>query len=184
MLDINLFRTDLAAVAAGLAKRGVTLDTAAFEALERERKDIQTRTQELQSRRNTLSKEIGIAKGKGQDAAPLLAEVAGLGDALKTLEAELDRVQGALRDFLLGLPNLTHASTPVGRSTPTRCAPMRRTWRDRWPRCSGSATSSPTCSAPRATRTRSPVPCWRIATSSRAASAAARWSGWLMYSLP
>ena len=72
MLDINLFRTDLAAVAAGLAKRGVTLDTAAFEALERERKDIQTRTQELQSRRNTLSKEIGIAKGKGQDAAPLV----------------------------------------------------------------------------------------------------------------
>ena len=61
MLDINLFRSDLAAVAAGLAKRGLTLDTARFEALERERKDIQTRTQDLQSRRNTLSKEIGVA---------------------------------------------------------------------------------------------------------------------------
>ena len=117
MLDIHLFRTDLAAVAAGLAKRGLTLDTAAFEALERERKDIQTRTQDLQSRRNSLSKEIGIAKGKGADAGALLAEVAGLGDALKSLEAELDRVQTKLRDFLLGLPNLTHPSTPDGRSS-------------------------------------------------------------------
>ena len=61
MLDISLVRNDLATVAAGLAKRGLALDTAAFEALERERKDLQTRTQELQSRRNTLSKEIGIA---------------------------------------------------------------------------------------------------------------------------
>ena len=117
MVDINQLRDDLTPLAARLAKRGITLDTAAFEALERERKDIQTRTQDLQSRRNTLSKEIGVAKGKGADAAPLLAEVAGLGDTLKTLEAELDRVQAKLRDFLLGLPNLTHASTPVGRSS-------------------------------------------------------------------
>ena len=91
MLDINLFRHDLPAVAARLAKRGITLDTAAFDALERERKDIQTRTQDLQSRRNTLSKEIGVAKGKGADAAPLLAEVAGLGDEPDVLALVVDR---------------------------------------------------------------------------------------------
>ena len=117
MLDINLLRNDLPGVTAGLAKRGVTLDAAAFESLERERKDIQTRTQDLQSKRNTLSKQIGIAKGKGEDASALLTEVGGLGDELKRLEAELDRVQVKLRDFLLDLPNLTHADTPVGRSS-------------------------------------------------------------------
>jgi len=116
MLDINLLRNDLPGVAANLAQRGYTLDTAAFESLEAERKDIQTRTQELQQKRNVASKAIGAAKGRGEDAAPLLAEVAGLGDALKALEAELDRVQTRLRDFLLDIPNLTHASTPVGRS--------------------------------------------------------------------
>ncbi len=79
MLDINLFRNDLPAVAAGLAKRGLTLDAARFEALERERKDIQTRTQDMQAKRNVLSKQIGAAKGKGEDASALLAEVAGIG---------------------------------------------------------------------------------------------------------
>ncbi len=117
MLDINLFRSDLAAVAAGLAKRGLTLDTARFEALERERKDIQIRTQDLQARRNALSKQIGAAKGRGDDASALLAEVAGIGEQAKRLEGELDRVQGELRDFLLNLPNLTHSSVPVGRSS-------------------------------------------------------------------
>ena len=116
MLDINLFRNDLPGVAAALAKRGVVLDAARFEGLEAERKSIQTRTQDLQSRRNALSREVGIAKGSGRDPAPLLAEVAGLGDELKRLERELDSVQATLRDFLLGLPNLAHASTPVGRS--------------------------------------------------------------------
>jgi seryl-tRNA synthetase len=116
MLDINLFRSDLAGVAAGLGKRGVVLDTARFEALEARRKDIQTRTQDLQSRRNALSKQIGVAKGKGADAAPLLAQVSGLGEDLKRQEGELDSVQLQLRDFLLDLPNLTHPSTPVGKS--------------------------------------------------------------------
>jgi len=117
MLDVNLFRSDLQGVAAALAKRGVTLDTARFEALESSRKDIQVRTQELQSRRNALSKQIGIAKSKGEDAAPILAEVAGLGDQVKGLEGELDRVQRELRDFLLMLPNVTHESTPEGKSS-------------------------------------------------------------------
>ncbi|GIK85654.1 MAG: serine--tRNA ligase [Betaproteobacteria bacterium] len=116
MLDINLLRSDLAGVAAALARRGVTLDTAAFAALEGERKTLQTRTQDVQQRRNALSKEIGIARSKGQDAAALLAEVAGLGDEAKRLAADLDAVQARLRDFLLDLPNLVHASTPGGAS--------------------------------------------------------------------
>jgi seryl-tRNA synthetase len=116
MLDINLLRNDLSSVAAGLAKRGVVLDTAAFESLEAERKSIQTRTQELQQKRNVVSKQVGAAKGKGEDASALLAEVSGMGDELKRLEGELARVQAKLRDFLLQLPNLTHPTTPVGKS--------------------------------------------------------------------
>ena len=116
MLDINLFRTDLAGVAAGLAKRGVVVDTARFEALESERKRVQTRTQELQARRNAVSKLIGAAKGRGEDAAALLAEAEGLGAELTRLELELARVQEHLREFLLDLPNLTHPSTPEGKS--------------------------------------------------------------------
>ena len=116
MLDINLLRQDVAGVAAGLAKRGVTLDIARFESLERERKDIQTRTQDLQSKRNGLSKQVGIAKSKGEDATAILAEVTGLGDEVKRLETALEGVQAKVRDFLLDLPNLPHASTPIGRS--------------------------------------------------------------------
>ncbi len=116
MLDINLLRNDLAGVAARLAVRGTTLDTATFESLERERKDIQTRTQELQNRRNVASKAIGAAKSRGEDASAALAEVAGLGDELKALETSLAAVQGKLRDFLLVLPNVAHADVPVGKS--------------------------------------------------------------------
>jgi len=116
MLDVNLFRNDLSAVAAGLAKRGITLDTARFEALEAARKDIQVRTQDLQSKRNAASKQIGALKAKGQDASAALAEVAGLGDEVKRLEGELESVQAQVREFLLTLPNLTHASTPQGSS--------------------------------------------------------------------
>ncbi len=117
MLDINLLRDELPVVTAGLARRGVVVDTARFVSLEGERKAIQTRTQELQAKRNTLSKAIGAAKGKGEDAAAPLAEVAGIGAQTKSLEADLDRVQGALRDFLLDLPNMSHSSVPVGKSS-------------------------------------------------------------------
>jgi len=116
MLDINLFRNDLARVAAGLAQRGAVVDVARFEALEARRKDIQTRTQDAQAKRNALSKQIGIAKGQGADASALLAEVAGLGDELKSQESALQDVQTQLRDFLLDLPNLSHSSTPIGKS--------------------------------------------------------------------
>src|SRR6478609_6891551 len=116
MIDINAMRNDLAGVAAALAKRGVVLDTGRFETLEAERKTIQTRTQQLQATRNALSKQVGMAKGAGQDVEPLLREVAGAADELKQLERELERVQTQLRDFLLELPNITHPSTPEGRS--------------------------------------------------------------------
>jgi len=125
MLDVNLLRNDLARVGAALAARGATLDTARFETLEASRKDLQVRTQELQARRNAASKQIGIAKGKGEDTAPLLAEVAGLGDEVKRLEGELERVQNELREFLLNLPNLSHESTPVG-SSPEDNVEVRR----------------------------------------------------------
>jgi len=115
MLDINQLRADPGAVSAALAKRGVSLDTARFEALEARRKDIQTRTQDLQQRRNALSKQVGIAKSKGEDATAILAEVAGVGDETKRLEGALEEVQADLRAFLLDLPNLTHASTPLGK---------------------------------------------------------------------
>ena len=117
MLDINLIRNDLPGVGAALAHRGVTFDAARFEALERERKSLQMHTQELQARRNALSKQIGAAKAKGQDASVPMAEVGGIGDETRRLEGELERVQGELRDFLLNLPNLTHSSVPVGKAS-------------------------------------------------------------------
>src|SRR5215472_16280331 len=116
MLDIQLLRGDLAGVAARLATRGYTLDTARFENAEAERKAIQMRTQTLQARRNTLSKEIGAAKGKGQDTSALLAEVSGLADELTALEHQLADIQEGLRDWMLAMPNLPNASVPIGKS--------------------------------------------------------------------
>ncbi len=115
MLDIQLLRTQLPFVAERLATRGVTLDTAAFEALEAERKRLQTQTQDLQARRNMLSKQIGILKGKGEDATAVLNEVAGLGDALKAGEAALAELMPRFDHFLAGIPNLPHESVPVGK---------------------------------------------------------------------
>ena len=115
MLDIQLLRKDLQAVADRLASRGLTLDTARIAALEAERKDIQTATQDLQSRRNSLSKQIGIAKGKGEDTAPIMAEVAGLGDELKRMEERLEGIQGELNGILMTIPNLPHESVPAGK---------------------------------------------------------------------
>jgi seryl-tRNA synthetase len=117
MLDINLFRSDIAAVGAGLARRGVALDAAAFAALEARRKAIQTRTQELQAQRNALSREIGAAKSRSADASELLARANASAEELGRLEVELDGVQRELRAFLLDLPNLLHASTPDGTSS-------------------------------------------------------------------
>jgi seryl-tRNA synthetase len=116
MLDIQLLRNDLAGVAARLATRGFQFDTAAFETLEAERKQIQVCTQELQATRNAASKRIGAAKGRGEDASVMLAEVASLGDELTALERSLASVQERQRALLLALPNLPAADVPVGRS--------------------------------------------------------------------
>jgi seryl-tRNA synthetase len=116
MLDIQLVRTDLAGVAKRLADRGMALDTATFEKLEAQRKAVQTETQELQAKRNQLSKQIGQLKGKGEDASALMAEVNAQADRLKALEQELGAVQATLDDFLRGIPNIPHASVPVGKS--------------------------------------------------------------------
>src|SRR5690606_26369532 len=114
MLDPSLLRSQTAVLAARLATRGHVLDTAVLESLESERKAIQVRTQELQNLRNTRSKAIGQAKAKGEDVAPLLAEVAGLGEQLKASEAELERVRAELDAIALGLPNVPDPSVPVG----------------------------------------------------------------------
>jgi len=114
MIDIQLLRKDIANVAARLATRKFQLDVEAFNALESERKAIQTRTEELQGKRNSQSKLIGMMKGKGEDTTALMAEVAGLGDELKANEVKLADLQAKLADFLQTIPNLPHESVPVG----------------------------------------------------------------------
>jgi seryl-tRNA synthetase len=114
MIDIQLLRKDIANVAARLATRKYQLDVDAFNALEAERKAIQTRTEELQGKRNSQSKLIGMMKGKGEDTTAVMAEVAGLGDELKANEAALSAVQAKLADFMQSIPNLPHDSVPQG----------------------------------------------------------------------
>lgn len=115
MIDPKLIRSDLNNVVKRLNTRGYVLDTDSVNRLEARRKEVQVRTQELQSRRNASAKEIGKVKAAGQDAAPLLAAVANFGDELKQAEAEQDEVQQQLDGILLDIPNLPHASVPQGR---------------------------------------------------------------------
>ncbi|MFN2339157.1 MAG: serine--tRNA ligase [Gammaproteobacteria bacterium] len=115
MLDPKRIRTELDMVAAELARRGYTLDTTRLEQLEQRRKDLQVRTQELQAERNSRSKNIGKAKAAGEDIAPLLKEVEGLGEQLKAAEQELASLQEELDDILMGIPNIPHASVPDGK---------------------------------------------------------------------
>ncbi|KRC33792.1 MULTISPECIES: serine--tRNA ligase [unclassified Lysobacter] len=115
MLDPNLLRQQPVELAARLRDaRGFVLDATALESLESERKQIQIRTQELQNLRNTRSKAIGQAKAKGEDVAPLMAEVAGFGDELKASELRLDEIRGQIEAVALGIPNLPHESVPAG----------------------------------------------------------------------
>ncbi|HEB87183.1 MAG TPA: serine--tRNA ligase [Gammaproteobacteria bacterium] len=115
MLDPKLLRNDLQNCAERLARRGYTLDTALFEKLESQRKQLQVDTQQLQSERNAKSKAIGQAKAKGEDAAEFFAAVSALGDRLKANEEKLVQVQRELNDLLMSLPNLLHESVPDGR---------------------------------------------------------------------
>jgi len=114
MIDIQLLRKDIDNVAERLATRKFQLDVAGYNAIEAERKAIQMRTEELQSKRNALSKQIGMLKGKGEDTSAVMAEVGGLGDELKANEASLAVVQEKVATFLEAVPNLPHASVPVG----------------------------------------------------------------------
>jgi len=117
MLDINLLRKDLDAVVARLKTRDPSqpfLNEQRFRELEAERKTIQTRTEDLQARRNALSKQIGQIKAKGGDVTEVMAEVGGLADELKASAERLDTIQAELQAMLMGLPNLPQADVPMG----------------------------------------------------------------------
>nr|HET7860094.1 serine--tRNA ligase [Caldimonas sp.] len=117
MLDITLLRKDLAHVVARLETRASPqpfLDVARFSALESERKALQTRTEELQARRNVLSREIGKVKAQGGDAAAAMAEVGQVGSELERSAERLAAIQVELGAQLMAIPNLPHPSVPVG----------------------------------------------------------------------
>jgi seryl-tRNA synthetase len=116
MLDAKLFRADLDWLAKELARREYVLDIDVVNSLEERRRDLQTKTQELQSQRNQRSKEIGAAKARGDDIEPLLAEVNDMGDELKRCEHDLAELQGKLQSISLSVPNLLDASVPNGKS--------------------------------------------------------------------
>ncbi len=117
MLDITLLRKDLASVVARLEARKNPqsfLNVEAFTALEAERKTLQSRTEELQSQRNSLSKQIGMLKAKGESTDAVMSAVAALKTELETSAARLERIQPELQTLLLAVPNLPHASVPAG----------------------------------------------------------------------
>jgi len=115
MLDPKYLRADIDEAAQRLAQRGYTLDVAKINALEEQRKVLQTRTQELQAERNARSKAIGDAKRRGEDTAPLMAQVGSLGAELDSCKQQQDAVLAELEALALTLPNLPHESVPVGR---------------------------------------------------------------------
>lgn len=114
MIDPNLIRTHLAEVVANLAKRGTQFDVAKFTSLEESRKALQMKTQALQSQRNSLSKAIGVAKGKKEDTTSLMQQVEGVTAELATTEKAFEAVHKEQTEFLAYLPNLIHDSVPVG----------------------------------------------------------------------
>ena len=114
MIDINLLREDSKEVAKLLKQRGFDLDILKYESLEKDRKVIQVKAQELQGQRNQFSKNIGIEKGKGNDASDLMTQVNIIAETLKELESQLVIIQLALTQFLLDIPNIPHDSVPNG----------------------------------------------------------------------
>ncbi|MGC1333043.1 serine--tRNA ligase [Pseudomonas sp.] len=114
MLDPLILRTKLQETADRLAARGYSLDVVRLEALEAQRKTVQTRTEQLQAERNARSKSIGQAKQRGEDIAPLMADVDRMAGELAEGKAELDKLQAELDSIVLGIPNLPHESVPVG----------------------------------------------------------------------
>ena len=127
MIDIQLLRSDIDAVAKRLATRGYELDVSGFRSLEEKRKSIQTRTEQLQAQRNAVSKQIGQAKAKKDEklASDLLKQTGEFGDKLKQMESENETVLAKQREFVSLIPNLLHESVPVGR-TPEDNKEVRR----------------------------------------------------------
>ena len=114
MIDPKSLRNDLAGTAAALKRRGFMLDTAVYGKLEDARKELQTRMEQLRNERNARSKEIGMAKSKGQDTASLMTQVGDLGAKLKAAEEDFAKVEAELEAVQLGIPNLLHESVPDG----------------------------------------------------------------------
>lgn len=115
MLDIQELRTNLQTIVDRLALRGYNFPATDFEHLENQRKSVQTLTQSLQAKRNTVSKQIGAAKQRGEDIGPIIAEIESTGNELKAAENELDSIQTQLQQLLLNIPNTPHESVPKGK---------------------------------------------------------------------
>jgi len=115
MIDIQLLRKDLDVVAARLAERKFILDKDKFIMLESDRKQVQSRTEELQAKRNQLAKAVGMKKGKGEDASAEIAESTAVNNELQTLTERLSVLQAQLNDFLMNIPNIPHESVPSGK---------------------------------------------------------------------
>jgi len=115
MIDPQLLRKDIASVEARLLARKFKLDVEKFNALESERKSLQTRTEELQAKRNQLAKAIGMKKGKGEDATAELAEAGQVNADMESGSARLSSLQAEIADFLMGIPNLPDESVPNGK---------------------------------------------------------------------
>jgi seryl-tRNA synthetase len=144
MLDPRLLRTDLETVRANLARRGFSLDVAAFQDFEERRKALQVRVEQARNERNVRSKEIGKLKAAGADTTALMATVKELGDVLAAGEAELEVLQQQLGQLQLGLPNLLQAEVPDGarrdrqcRSCVSMATPRRAGFQAEAPRRSG-----------------------------------------------
>ncbi len=114
MLDTKSLRNEPEKVAQQLLRRGYRLNVERLQELDQERKDIQSKTQELQAQRNKTSKQIGMLKAKGEDATAVLASVADLGEELKACEDALDTLQEQLHDLYLDMPNILDESVPEG----------------------------------------------------------------------
>ena len=115
MIDPQFLRKDLATAAAQLARRGYQLDTEAFSRLEADRKQVQVEAEQLQSQRNTLSKQIGQAKGMGENADGLMAQVNEIATKLDASSARLEEIQRQLNDWLMTIPNIPQSSVPEGK---------------------------------------------------------------------
>ena len=116
MLDPQLLRNDPEGVANSLASRGYALDVQKFAELENRRKSLQTRQQEFQAERNRSAKEVGQVKASGGDAAELIAQTAGLGEAIAKVESSLEEVRRSLDHIVGKIPNIPHSSVPTGDS--------------------------------------------------------------------